>query len=628
MCKAGNCVGVPVDAKVKCDDGNPCTDDLCNQDKGCFSQSTTNKGCDDGNACTKDDFCKDGNCLPGVKTCACNSNADCADKEDGDLCNGVLYCDKSAQPFTCQINPGTVVKCDISVNTTCQSNVCDPKIGKCGIVKSPDKLPCNGDDNVCTAGDACSNGVCTPGALLGCNDKNLCTTDSCDPKGGCVNTPVAGPCDDGDACTFLDTCTGGNCKGKAVDEKTKCDDGNDCTIDNCDPKNGCVNAALDGKKCDDGNACSIGEACVKGKCDGGTNVCGCTIDKDCEAKEDGNMCNGTLFCDKSKQPFQCNIQPNSLVNCDTSTDNFCKKTSCDPKTGKCGADVKADATPCDADSSLCTTQDICTGGKCVVGKALPCDDLNPCTADSCHPTKGCEYTNQGGPCNADDNACTVVDVCADGKCQPGKQKSCDDDEICTADSCSKADGSCTNKHLIQSCSDDNACTAGDNCGIDPATKKYTCVSGKAVLCNDANPCTIDACDKVKGCSNTVSADLTAACYSGAPETRGKGECKDGFQKCDSAGKLGQCLGSKLPSTELCDGKDNSCSGVVDEGCAPVGFTARIGNVTIAGTSAGAKYSARAFVGGSAVAGNVAPAAGGKIGAEYGFYAWLKSVLAK
>ncbi len=627
VCTGGKCVGKPADVKVKCDDGNPCTDDLCNPDKGCFSKAAASKGCDDGNACTKNDFCKDGKCLQGVNTCGCNANSDCASKEDGDLCNGTLFCDKSSQPFTCKINPGTVVKCDISVNTTCQSNNCDPKIGKCGIVKAQDKLPCNADNNVCTAGDACSNGVCTPGGLLDCNDKNLCTTDSCDPKAGCVNTPVAGPCEDGDACTFLDTCTGGNCKGKAVDEKVKCDDGNECTIDTCDKKSGCVNGALTGKKCDDGNACSIGESCNKGKCDGGTNVCGCKLDKDCAVKEDGNACNGTLFCDKSKQPFQCKIKPDSLVTCDTGTDNFCKKTSCDPKTGKCNAALKTDGTPCDADSSLCTTKDSCQGGKCAPGKPLPCDDLNPCTADSCHPSKACVHTAQGGPCDADGNACTVGDVCSNGKCLAGKQKSCNDGEFCTADSCNKSDGKCTNKQLVQSCTDNNACTAGDNCGIDPLLKKYTCVSGKSVTCNDANPCTIDACDKVKGCSNTVSTDLSAPCYSGPPKTRGKGECKDGFQKCQADGKLGKCIGSKLPSPELCDGKDNNCDTVTDEGCAPTGFTARIGNAVIAGPSKG-KYGARAFVGGSSVAASVAPAPGGKIGSQFGFYAWLKQLLGK
>jgi hypothetical protein len=41
-----------------------------------------------------------------------------------------------------------------------------------------------------------------------CDDQNACTTDSCDPSGGCSFTPI--DCNDGDACT-VDRCDGGAC---------------------------------------------------------------------------------------------------------------------------------------------------------------------------------------------------------------------------------------------------------------------------------------------------------------------------------------------------------------------------------------------------------------------------------
>jgi hypothetical protein len=31
----------------------------------------------------------------------------------------------------------------------------------------------------------------------------------------------------------------------------------------------------------------------------GTNICSCAVDLDCAGQEDGNLCNGTLFCDKT-----------------------------------------------------------------------------------------------------------------------------------------------------------------------------------------------------------------------------------------------------------------------------------------------------------------------------------------
>src|SRR6185503_414320 len=50
----------------------------------------------------------------------------------------------------------------------------------------------------------------------GCDDKNSCTTDTCDPVQGCVHTNRTGSCDDGNACTASDTCTNGVCGGPPV----------------------------------------------------------------------------------------------------------------------------------------------------------------------------------------------------------------------------------------------------------------------------------------------------------------------------------------------------------------------------------------------------------------------------
>ena len=63
-----------------------------------------------------------------------------------------------------------------------------------------------------------------------------------------------------------------------------------------------------------------------------------------------------------------------------------------------------------------------------------------------------------------------------------------------------------------------------------------------------------------------------ACFTGAPDRRGAGACRDGVARCTELGAWigNECVGATAPSDEVCDGRDDDCNGSVDdgiEGCA-------------------------------------------------------------
>jgi hypothetical protein len=107
----------------------------------------------------------------------------------------------------------------------------------------------------------------------------------------------------------------------------------------------------------------------------------------------------------------------------------------------------------------------CTGGAWGECECLAdtCDDGNPCTRDSVANYTCVHTPTPGVSCN-DGNACTVGDACsASGRCA-GTAVVVDDGNQCTVDACNTSTGVVTHALTAGSaCDDGNACTVNDAC---------------------------------------------------------------------------------------------------------------------------------------------------------------------
>jgi hypothetical protein len=200
-CNGGACLNnlcQKVDCTVAkvCDDGNVCTQDTCSQ-TGCVLAAVAGVvACDDGNACTSGDGCSAKVCMGGGPK-NCSDGSICTDDtcENGKGClhsNNVAECsDGNACTLADACAGGACVPSGELFcidGKACTVDSCEPAKGCVFSASCDDKNPCTVDS--CDAATGCLYTLVTGTA---CDDGDLCTVDDACSAGACKGAPKCGP---------------------------------------------------------------------------------------------------------------------------------------------------------------------------------------------------------------------------------------------------------------------------------------------------------------------------------------------------------------------------------------------------------------------------------------------------
>ena len=334
-------------AETDCDDENPCTENLCDPADG----SCSNPRLTDGTTCSADE--NPGRCVAGVCTGLCEF-VDCDDGNDctEDVCDPAhgscfnppvsdgAVCDAQGDPGRCSTGLclGLCADVDCDDGKECTEDLCDTADGSCDHPNRPEGSGCDFDG----LPGRCESGTCVDAELcseVDCSDGNDCTEDVCNPANANCSNPnkVDGSFCQTDGNPGL--CVAGRCQGLC--EGVSCDDGNQCTVSMCDPSNAsCPNPdKVDGTPCDYGDdpgRCSSGlcvglctgvvcndhNQCTSDACDSATGSCTHTDRADgvsCDFGGVAGVCEGgECAASAGGISFDTDIQPYfgpGLANC-------------------------------------------------------------------------------------------------------------------------------------------------------------------------------------------------------------------------------------------------------------------------------------------------------------------------
>lgn len=314
-----------------------------------------------------------------------------------------------------------------------------------------------------------------------------CKSSTCNGSTCGTALLTGNPCNDGQLCTYNDTCTAGSCAGTAITCTS-----DDCNTRSCNGTSSCSVSSLNGTTCDDGQPCTVNDTCTSGTCVGTpTGSCStqrpngsaCTGASQCAS----GLCVDEVCCNSSctGQCQACNL-PNSKGTCTAVTGQpVAPRTACAGDGTSCSGKCNGGATSCTFPpaSTVCRTAG-CTND--VATLAANCDGKGTCptaATQKCAP-----YVCGPTQC---DGACTVTAECNPGfYCSAGKCISlvaggaaCTSDQQCSTGHC--VDDVCCDTRCSGECEACNVAGAVGTCSplvnVQPHPPKVPCVT-------DGSPC--------------------------------------------------------------------------------------------------------------------------------------------
>ena len=305
------------------------------------------------------------------------------------------------------------------------------------------------------------------------------------------------------------------------------------------------------KKCTAKNTCVCGseQDCPKGQhCDGENGCVQCLSNKHC-TEPDRPVCVGSR-CQQCHPDDQQACSPKNLEPCrkgiqkcrGNGTWGICENFLVCKGNEKCvdkKCELNCPKTPCALDERKCGSQ-----GQHMPGTWRVCEKN----------AKGClEWSPL--------KTCKAKEYCAKGQCTPFQ---------CPTPPCKEGAKRCQGKDAMQTCKKNTQ-------GCLEWSSKTSCGTG-------------EFCHSSVGACVTCKPKEVQSCYSGTPETKGKGTCQEGKKTCkDDGSGFSKCTGEVLPKKETCNNKDDDCDGKTDEDFANLGKSCTKGT---GGCKATGKYACK------------------------------------